>query len=148
MPIGDAHVRILLRGFDEAVRTDPEHELAYLGLARLRLWLPLRIQCPREVAVDEVRRARCADDGKAGSAADARIVSLNAHVLFLRRFAAVVDGLRIALQVDAVPILVRCKVLAEEPDPSGRVVLDGIHRACTDRPIGRLQQPPCVLSGR
>src|SRR2546426_6099130 len=73
---------------------------------------------------------------------------LNAHILFSRRPTGVIDGVRIRLQVHAVPILVRGEILSEEPDPSGGVVLDGIHRARTHGPVGRLQQTLCILSGR
>src|SRR4030095_4005751 len=133
VPISDAHIWILLRGLDEAVRRDPEHELTNFRFACLHLRLPLRVQCPGDIAADEVRRPGCADDGKSGSAADARVVSLNSYVLFSCRLAGVIDRRRVALQVDAVPILVRREVLTEEPAQSGALVLDGIHPACTDR---------------
>src|SRR5207247_3027239 len=84
---------------------------------------------------------------KAGATAARRIVALHAHHLFLGRLAAVVDGLRPTLQVDARPIVRGREILAEIADPSRPGVLDGIDFARAGGVVGRLQQGSCILGG-
>src|SRR5439155_8119994 len=114
------------------MRADPDHELAHFGLIVLGLRLALRIQAPGIVAADQCRRALLARDRKAGATAARRVVALHTHHLFLDRLAAVVDGLRPALQVDARPIVHGGEILAKVADPSGPGVLDGIDFARAD----------------
>src|SRR5207302_2316366 len=130
--LGHGRIRIGHRRLDKAMRCDPDHELAHFGLIVLGLRLTLRSQGPGIIAADQRRRALLARDGKAGAAAAWRVVALHANHLFLCGLAAVVDGLRPALQVDARPIVRSGEILAEIADPSRPGVHDGIDFARAD----------------
>ena len=144
-----AHGRVRIREcrLDEAMRADPDHELAHFGLIVLSLRLALRVQVPGVIAVDECRPPLLAVDGKAGAAAARRVVTLHTHHLFFGGLAAVIDGLRIALHVHARPIVRRREILTEIAYPARPGVLNPIDFARADGSVGRLQQGSCILGG-
>jgi hypothetical protein len=112
------------------------------------LRLTLRVHGPGVVAAGERRCALLAHDREAGAAADARIVPLNADLLFLVGLAGIVDGEHVALQVYAVPIVRRREVLARVAVSALCGELKRVHLARADRFVRGLQNTSRILSGR
>jgi hypothetical protein len=131
------------RRLDEAVRRQPEIELAPGGGNRARVRALLH---PGVVAADHRHLPRFALDRHAAAAG--RIRALPRHLFLPAGFGVEVDGLRVARQLDAWPVVSRGIVLPDDPHVTGSRVGDALQRVRADVSGDRLQERLAVLRGK
>src|SRR5204863_6330134 len=107
------------RRLDEADRVDRELELAVRRVPRVNgNGLPLRVQVPAEIAVDEFGKLLFALDREAGAAAAVAIVPLNAHKFRFGGLAGEISRGGVALQIRVRQVALG-KLLARIAHPAG-----------------------------